>query len=181
MKGILQSMLEVVQSVVAKQFANLILGAVAGGAGGGFGAGVGFADGGYVRGAGTTKSDSIRAWLSDKEFVQPADATAYYGVQFMEMLRRKMIPRELLASLLGGTRSMPIHRPRTPRFSSGGFVSGDVLSTPDGGARGSDLNVTLVQVKDDNEAQAFIQSRRGQGELIQFMDKNKTKIKNLLQ
>lgn len=181
MKGILQSMLEVVQSVVAKQFANLILGAVAGGAGGAAGGGaLAFADGGYVRGKGTTKSDSIRAWLSDKEFVQPADATAYYGVQFMEMLRRKMIPRELLASLMGGTRSMPVHKPRTPRFNSGGFVSGDVLNSPDGGAQGTDLSVTLVQVKDENEAASYIQSRRGSGDIIQVLEKNKTKVKSIL-
>lgn len=183
MKGILQSMLQVVQSAVAKQFMNSIMGAIGGGGGiGGAiagGATQAFATGGYVRGAGTTTSDSIRALLSDKEFVQPADATAYYGVQFMEMLRRRAIPREMLTALMGN-RSMPVHKPRTPRFSSGGFVSGNVLSQPDGGVQGSDMSVTLVQVKNEDEAKAYVQSRQGQGDIIKVLQDNKTKVKNIL-
>lgn len=51
------------------------------------------ASGGLITGPGTTTSDSIPAWLSNMEYVQPAKATAYYGVDFMESIRRLQFPR----------------------------------------------------------------------------------------
>lgn len=67
------------------------------------------ATGGYVRGPGTTTSDSINARLSDKEYVQPADATEHYGVAFMDAIRTKSLPRfatgGLFSGMLSGMRS----------------------------------------------------------------------------
>lgn len=177
MKGILQSMLDVVQSQTAKQLTNFLANAAASSFGGG--GALAFATGGYVRGRGTTTSDSIPARLSDKEFVQPANATAYYGVQFMELLRRRAIPRELLESLMGG-RALSVRTPRRANFSQGGFVSGNILSEPQGGASQGDLNVTLVQVKDDDEAKAYMMSKSGQNDLVQVLENNKTKVRQIL-
>jgi hypothetical protein len=42
------------------------------------------ADGGQVRGPGTTTSDSIPAWLSDQEYVVRAAAVQHYGVGFFD-------------------------------------------------------------------------------------------------
>lgn len=39
------------------------------------------------------KADNIHAMLTAGEFVQPVDVTKYYGLDFMEALRRKEIPR----------------------------------------------------------------------------------------
>ena len=50
------------------------------------GRGVPKAAGGYVRGAGTTTSDSINARLSDKEYVVKAKAVDYYGVRTMDAI-----------------------------------------------------------------------------------------------
>lgn len=52
-----------------------------------------FASGGYVTGPGGPTSDVIPAWLSNREFVQPASTVDYYGLTFMEALRRKQIPK----------------------------------------------------------------------------------------
>jgi len=49
-------------------------------------AGVTKAAGGQVRGAGTTTSDSIPAWLSDQEYVIQAAAVNKYGVPFFDAL-----------------------------------------------------------------------------------------------
>lgn len=184
LKGILEAMLEVVQSAVAKQFAQILtnaaLSSFGGGAGGAVAGGVtaGYATGGYVRGAGTTTSDSIMARLSDKEFVQPANATAYYGVQFMELLRRRAIPRELLMALLGGG-NVNVRTPRRPNFSQGGFVSGNVLQGTDSGAKG-DVNVTLVNVQDDKEAQAYLRSKGGGEDIVRIVNNNKAQIRRIL-
>jgi hypothetical protein len=48
------------------------------------------------------KADNIPAWLTANEFVQPVSAVDYYGVEFMEALRRRRIPRELLGFAEGG-------------------------------------------------------------------------------
>lgn len=66
--------------------------------------------GGYIRGEGTPTSDSIvlpvgnggiiRA--SDMEFMQPASSVSYYGTDFMEDLRARRIPREVLNRAMGG-------------------------------------------------------------------------------
>lgn len=47
----------------------------------------GFADGGFVSGAGTGRSDSIPAWLSNGEFVMPATRTDQYRSE-LEAMRR---------------------------------------------------------------------------------------------
>ena len=57
-----------------------------------------FAEGGFVSGAGTATSDSIPAMLSNGEFVQPADATNYYGTEFMEAIRKKQLPKNAFAA-----------------------------------------------------------------------------------
>ncbi|MFY7066002.1 hypothetical protein ACOQFV_09085 [Nocardiopsis changdeensis] len=65
-----------------------------------------YAEGGAVHGPGTATSDSIPAWLSDGEFVQPTHVVDHYGVGFMEALRQKKIPK-------GGI----------PGFAKGGWVT----------------------------------------------------------
>jgi len=84
----------------------------------------GFAEGGPVRGPGTGTSDSILARLSNREFVQPARATAFYGEDWMEAQRRLLLPRELTRALLRGITPMVL-RPRisTTHFADGGLVT----------------------------------------------------------
>ncbi|MDH7795803.1 MULTISPECIES: hypothetical protein [unclassified Beijerinckia] len=116
--SVIKSLISVLIKAVAQAallgsgpFAGLFGTAGASGATGGiFGAfmkgfGLTFAEGGYVSGPGTTTSDSIPAWLSDKEFVINAKATQQY--------------RPLLEAINSG---------RVPKFAAGGAVRG--LSMP---------------------------------------------------
>ncbi|MEU0236785.1 hypothetical protein ABZ234_03775 [Nocardiopsis sp. NPDC006198] len=63
-----------------------------------------FAVGGPVSGPGTATSDSIPAWLSDGEFVQPTHVVDHYGVGFMEALRHKQIPKGAVQGFAKGGR-----------------------------------------------------------------------------
>jgi hypothetical protein len=67
--------------------------------GDGYGA-PGFRTGGPVWGAGTKTSDSIRAWLSNGEFVQPTDAVEHYGMPIMEALRTRKLDKAALNEAL---------------------------------------------------------------------------------
>lgn len=64
--------------------------------------GIGFADGGLVRGAGTSRSDSIPARLSNGEFVMTADAVKYWGVGFLDSLNALRSPNVAYAGLTSG-------------------------------------------------------------------------------
>ena len=56
----------------------------------------GMKEGGPVRGPGSETSDSIPAYLSRGEYVHPAKAVKYYGMDIMEAMRRMVIPKEML-------------------------------------------------------------------------------------
>lgn len=60
------------------------------------------AAGGLITGPGTTTSDSIPAWLSNREYVQPAHAVDYYGADWMEAVRQHAIPRDAARGMLAG-------------------------------------------------------------------------------
>jgi hypothetical protein len=74
--------------------------AAAKGFGDGYGAAPGYRTGGPVWGQGTRTSDSIRAWLSNGEFVQPTDAVEHYGMPIMEALRTRKLDKAALNEAL---------------------------------------------------------------------------------
>lgn len=73
-----QSVLDALTKMAAESLAKSITGGIMGLGGGG--GSFGFADGGHVRGPGTTTSDSIPAWLSDYEYVVRASVVAQPGM-----------------------------------------------------------------------------------------------------
>jgi hypothetical protein len=89
-----------------------------GSSGGGSDDDSGFARGGFVRGPGSSTSDSIRAWLSSGEFVLNAAAVRRIGVGALKKLNALGLPGGKMRArprILGGE-----------RFSMGGLV-GDSL------------------------------------------------------
>lgn len=85
----------------------------------------GFAGGGFVRGAGGPRTDSILARLSNGEFVMQARAVQRLGVDFLHALNNGFIPQMqgLRGFSMGGfvdnlNRSMQV-----PRYAGGGLVS----------------------------------------------------------
>ncbi|MEP0155251.1 phage tail tape measure protein [Pseudophaeobacter sp.] len=57
---------------------------------------------GLLPGSGHKRQDNILFWGSSKEFVQPGDSVDYYGVDFMEAIRQKRLPRHSDGGFLGG-------------------------------------------------------------------------------
>ncbi len=77
----------------------------------------GFSIGGYVRGPGTGTSDSIPAFLSDKEFVMKASAVEKIGVDNLNTMNR--------------TGQLPqVQRERRQAQAIGAASSGDVINAP---------------------------------------------------
>ncbi|TAA43835.1 hypothetical protein EAT51_00055 [Pseudoxanthomonas winnipegensis] len=80
-----------------------------------FGSSWGFAEGGHVRGPGTSTSDSIPAYLSNGEYVVKADAVSKYGRGFFDAINAR-------------------------RYASGGYVGGQGAPVS-GGDRGVTVQI----------------------------------------
>lgn len=101
------------------------------GSGGRPGGGGGFAfqevaSGGYIRGPGTTTSDSIPAWLSNREYVIQARAVDHYGPNLFAALNSMRLPKDLFSHFaVGGlakalSNAMPKY---PPRYATGGMAT----------------------------------------------------------
>jgi hypothetical protein len=118
----------------------------------------GFAAGGFVsQGTGATKDD-VPALLARGEFVQPANVVDFYGREFMERLRSKMIPRVDMAA---------ISVPKTA-FQTGGAVG--TLSTPATAAQAPVVNI--ANIVDQSMIQRFFASQDGRRALYNVISDN---------
>jgi len=98
------------------------------------------AGGGYIRGAGTSTSDSIRAWLSDGEYVIKAKSVAKYGLGLLNALNSGKLD---LSAIIGRGFNMGglVTMPQAPRFA---YASGGPVSTaqaPTAGTKSFDLHI----------------------------------------
>lgn len=60
------------------------------------------AAGGLITGPGTRTSDDIPIMASNWEFMQPAAAVDYYGVEFMEAVRHRLLPKDAVRGYRDG-------------------------------------------------------------------------------
>ena len=72
-----------------------------------------------VRGSGTTTSDSILAWLSNKEFVVNARAVSHYGADLFAALNAMRLPRDFIGRFSMGGLARAISG---NKFAAGGQV-----------------------------------------------------------
>lgn len=69
-----------------------------------------FADGGQIQGPGGPKEDRVPIWASNGEFMQPASSVSYYGVGFMEAIRKRQLPKFAAGGLVDVNVRMPSGR-----------------------------------------------------------------------
>jgi hypothetical protein len=100
-----------------------------------------YATGGRVIGSGSKTSDSIQAWLSNGEFVQPTDSVEYYGLPLMEAIRNRKLDRSVVGDLLNDNGEIEAyangghaHAASCPSCASGGhklnFATGGSVTWP---------------------------------------------------
>jgi hypothetical protein len=81
--------------------------------------------GGGVPGFGS--GDTVPAMLEPGEFVEPKSTVKEYGGRFFEALRHKLIPKEMIQSLLAGIKmktggAVRTVRPQVQKLQAGGQV-----------------------------------------------------------
>ncbi|MFA7177489.1 MAG: hypothetical protein WC114_09595, partial [Smithellaceae bacterium] len=115
------------------------------------------ATGGRVAGSSPhDKADNIPIWATANEFMQPVSAVKYYGLEAMEAIRRKLIPREVFSGFaLGG-----IIPPRPAWALASG---GPVPATPAAPDVRNEIasKVNIVNFIDPSELRRYIQSEEG--------------------
>lgn len=130
-----------------------------GGGGTSGGGGGGWAFGGPIYGPGTTKSDSIPAMLSNREFVHQAEAHDYYGSSIMWALNERKIPRETFARLgfAGGgspaSMAPPVLPTAQPVTTAAAFAPGPVQLVGELEMKGSKAVIVGV-IEETQRAQA---------------------------
>ena len=123
----------------------------------------GMAEGGSVQGE--SGRDRIHKRLTKDEFVQPVSAVKYYGAGVMEALRRKAIPRSLLAGYGGFS-------PRTGGF---GMVEGGMVSAP--GETGREGTLQITNIVDPDMFNQYLQTRQGNDAILNVISTNAYSIK----
>lgn len=178
MLDLARSTLQMVAQMIAQQ---LLYNAVkAAGSAFGFSSGgqvpaAAYATGGMVAGwSPSPKADNIPAWLTAREFVHPVAAVDYYGLSFMESIRRRAFPRNLAHALAGGT------LPRVPsshRLAEGGQVPGAPQQTT---LKSGDTRLRVINVLDKNMVGDFLGTADGETAIINMIRRNGTTIRTLI-
>src|SRR5262252_580642 len=155
-KAVFHALLSVINSVVSELIKAAIKAAVlksveaaisSATGGGSFLLGIiGLAEGGEVRGPGTSKSDSVPAMLSAGEYVMNAEAVSKYGVDMMNLINRK---RFADGGIVGG--SMIVARGdgslSRARNAIGGSASNNINISLSGAIQGDQLKLFISQIE----------------------------------
>lgn len=112
-----------------------------------------FADGGMVRGPGTSTSDSIPAWLSNGEFVLNARATR----------------------MLGSSTLNALNEGRVAKFADGGYVGNNAGST-----MSNNRDVRIINVIDPDLVREYMNGPGGDDVLINLIHRNSGTVRQLL-
>jgi tape measure domain-containing protein len=100
------------------------------------------AAGGLILGPGGPTADKAGVFaLSNREFVQPAVATDYYGVPFMEAIRKRQLPRMAAGGVVDEVSALPALRSRMLAFGRQQLAAIPSL----GGGAGSALAMKVAQ------------------------------------
>jgi len=100
-------------------------------------------------------------------------AVDYYGLAFMEAVRRRLFPRNLARALTGAT------LPRVPtgyRLAQGGQPAGAPATT----VKAGDTKLRVVNVLDRNMVGDFLQGADGETAIINLIRRNGSEIRTIL-
>lgn len=130
--------------------------------------------GGMVEGSSpTTTSDNIPISATAGEFMQPVSAVRKYGLGAMEAIRSGRVPAEVLSTYnLRGFRA-----PSGRRLAEGGVPQAG--GRPSTSAAQQDPGITIVNVIDPNEFDAYLASPSGEAAVLNVISSNKDRVQRV--
>lgn len=170
------------QVILKQMLMNALMGA-AGTTGGGLLGMLGMATGGTVQalaGGGSVRgwspsrtADNIPIRATAGEFMQPVRAVDYYGINFMERIRRLELPRNIAHALAGGT--VPAV-PSGYRLAQGGMPEAGPQTT----VKAGDTKLRVINVLDKNMVGDFLRTADGETAIINMIRRNGATIRTLI-
>lgn len=134
----------------------------------------GLADGGKVHGwSPSPTADNIPARLTAGEFVQPVRAVKFFGIEFMERIRRLKFPRHIAHALSGGT--IP-NIPSGQNLAAGGVAVAPAATT----VKTGDTKLRVINVLDKNMVGDYLRTSDGETAIINMIRRNGSSIKALI-
>ena len=141
------------------------------------------AEGGIVKGHSPhSKADNIPIWGTQDEFMQPVSAVKYYGLNAMEAIRKKLIPREALLSYAKGV-STNKKSLTSYALAEGGVVPDRALVESLGSATEQEANVVVnnFNIVDPNTFSEYLSSTEGHNQILNIISTDKHVINTILQ
>lgn len=129
--------------------------------------------GGLIHGPSGTDVVPVRATAG--EFMHPVSAVQYYGLDIMEKLRSRSIPKDVLQSLFFG---IPSHSRPSPSLglASGGEVSSRAAPSP----ADKKTEITLINVIDSRDMDKWAASAAGQNAILNVLSSRMTTVKKIM-
>jgi hypothetical protein len=137
----------------------------------------GLVGGGFGRPSWIPSSDTVAAWLTPGEFVEPLRAVKHYGVRVMEGLRSLSIPREPLLALASGV-SAPA-AVASPGPGPRGYAAGGPVAGGSGSAGGVGGPVIATVVPSEQSLARMLAG--GSGAMMRYLRENRHEIRSLIQ
>jgi hypothetical protein len=133
---------------------------------------LGYQAGGLTPGADTGRDDRLVA-VGGKEFIQPASAVDYYGVNLMEMLRRKLLPRDYFDNL---------NRNLAPLVPGQHFIEGGLVGqqAPTQAHEQQPIIINNTNILDPGLIARYLSSQAGKHAQLNFMSDNAVQIRAIL-
>lgn len=125
--------------------------------------------GGPVIGGGG-KKDDVPIMAMGGEFMQPVETVKYYGMNVMEALRKRLIPKDIFA---GFSLPSPNYMPKFA-FQAGGIV-------PAAAREEQQKDINITNIVDPGLFDQYINSPEGQKSIVNVMATNSYQVKRALQ
>lgn len=131
------------------------------------------AQGGLVHGYSPhPKADNIAINATAGEYMQPVSAVRYYGIDAMNAIRNKVIPRNLLSQF--SVPSMPHYSSRT-HYAMGGEIQ------PQNGQRSAASQaVNITNIAGDDMIQRYLNSGEGKRSIVNIIGEKAFEVKQVL-
>jgi hypothetical protein len=133
---------------------------------------IGFQTGGFIRGPSGADVIPIRGTAG--EYMQPVPAVRYYGLQAMEAIRSRAIPRERFLDLLSG-----VIPPRRAQPSYALAAGGPVPSEYSPMEKGK-VELTFINVSDPRDIDRYLSSAAGQNAVLNVLSSRAETVKKIM-
>lgn len=130
------------------------------------------AAGGKIQGnSPSDTADNVPIFATAGEYVQPVKTVRHYGLQVMEALRKRLIPKELFAGLT--LPNFPMQRPAYA-FAGGGQIP---VQTP---GIEQKSNINIINIVDPKELDRYLASSTGQDAILNVISSRAEAVRRLL-